>query len=281
MRAKEPDIGDKLDESSTVSVTPTKRLPFIGVGIEPRWEGRYYRHAEFTAAYVRGYNANGYVAIAAGLELYPLARADVGLLQNLGIAARYAQAFGFQSNSARLGLPVRKSSLPVDTSFVRYALELRYRMKLRPDSPHSALLGVAAGYGRWDFDFSDALPRGPDLEAPTADYRTARLGIDMAASFGPVSIFGAATYLHALSIRPPGSRELDELRYLHLASAVGEGAEIRLGAGVAVWRSLEVRASLEYAVMVYNLKPLEGRNDEPGRVIDSYVSAGLGPYFSF
>ncbi|MET0594161.1 MAG: hypothetical protein ABW133_15780 [Polyangiaceae bacterium] len=268
-------------EPSTLLVTPAARLPLFTFGVEPRWEGRFYRHAEFTAPNVRSYDANGYVAIAGSLELYPLARADVGLWQNLGVAVRYAQAFGFQSNSARLGLPVRRSSLPVDTSFVRYALELRYRMKLRPQSPRSAILGVAAGYGRWDFDFSDGLPRGPDIEAPTADDRMARLGVDLSAAFGPVSIFGAATYLHAFTIVPPSSRELDKLRYLHLFSAVGEGAEFRLGAGLALWRALELRASLEYAVMVYNLKPLEGRNDEPGRVIDSYVSAGLGPYFRF
>ncbi len=266
--------------SEASPVAPHALLPLVVVGVEPRWEARYYRHTEFTAPNVRAYDANGYAAIAASIELYPLARAPRGFWQNLGLSFRYAQAFGFESSSVRLGRRQELPSLPVDTSFIRYAIGLRYRMKLSPDRPRSPMLGVAAGYGRWIFDFSDALPRGPDLEAPTADDKMAYLAVDAAFPIGPVTIVGAATYLHGVSIAPSG-RELDDLRYWHLPTAVGEGAELRIGAGLALWRSLEVRLSLEYALLVHHLRPLAGRADEPGRVIDSYVSVGLGPYFSF
>jgi hypothetical protein len=262
-------------------VVARAHLPIVVVGIEPRWEARYYRHTEFTAPNVRAYDANGYAAIAASIELYPLARAARGFWQNLGLSLRYAQAFGFESESIRLGRLADLPPLPVDTSFVRYAIGMRYRMKLSRDEPRSPMLGIAAGYSRWIFDFSDALPRGPDLEAPTAYYQMAFLGVDASFPIGPVTISGAVTYLHGVSIAAPSSRELDDLQYWHLFTAVGEGAELRLGAGLALWGPLEMRLSLEYALLVYHLRPLRGRADEPGRVIDSYVSAGLGPYVRF
>jgi hypothetical protein len=59
------------------------------------------------------------------------------------------------------------------------------------------------------------------------------------------------------------------------------GGEIRGAVGLTIWRGLELRLSAEYGVLAFHLEPLEGRADEPGRVVDSYVAAGIGPYMSF
>jgi hypothetical protein len=133
----------------------------------------------------------------------------------------------------------------------------------------------------WNFDLGPELPSGADLEAPTAEYRMIRLGAGVSVPLPPVTLFGALSYLHAFSIAPPSSRQLSDLKYPHLPSAAGVGGEIRGAAGVTIWRFIELRLSVEYAVLAFNLKPLENRADEPARVVDSYVSVGLGPYGSF
>jgi hypothetical protein len=33
--------------------------------------------------------------------------------------------------------------------------------------------------------------------------------------------------------------------------------------------------------LAFHLKPVEGRADEPARIVDAYVAVGLGPYVSF
>jgi len=58
------------------------------------------------------------------------------------------------------------------------------------------------------------------------------------------------------------------------------GGEFRGAVGVRVTRALELRASVEYAIMAYHLLAFR-EGDAPDRVLDSYLSAGLGPYVSF
>jgi hypothetical protein len=119
------------------------------------------------------------------------------------------------------------------------------------------------------------------LETPTADYRMIRLAFDAALTLAPVTLLASIGYLHAFSIAAPSSRELDDLHYLHLPSAVGMGAEIRAVVAVTMWRSFALRLSAEYAVLAFHLKPLPGRADEPARVVDAFLAVGLGPYVTF
>jgi len=259
----------------------TNALPVVMVGIEPQWEGRYFRHTEFTAPNVRSYDAHGYASLALAAEVFPLAKIGPKFWRGFGVTLRYARAFGFDSDSKRLGAPSREPSRPVDTDFSRYAVGLRYRIPLNPDSLTPFVLATSASLCGWDFDFGPELPRGPDLEVPTAAYRMIRLGFDGSFHLGPVTFFGAFHYLHAFSIAAPSSRQLDELRYPHLPTAVGMGGEIRGAVGFTIWRRLELRFSAEYALLAFHLQPVEGRADEPARVVDAYLAVGLGPYVSF
>jgi hypothetical protein len=265
------------------SATPpaTSALPFVTLGLEPQWEGRYFRHTEFTAPNVRSYDANGYASLALTAEIFPLVKVSPHFWRGFGLTLRYARAFGFQSDSTRLGAPLRTRSLPVETDFSRYAIGLRYRILLNAGGAMPVVVATSASFVGWDFDFGSALPAGPDLEAPTAAYRMIRLGFDGTFQLRPITVFWALGYLHALSIAAPSSRKLDELRYPHLPTAVGMGGEIRGAVGLAVWRSVELRLSGEFAVLAFHLKSVEGRADEPARVVDSYVAVGLGPYVSF
>jgi hypothetical protein len=58
------------------------------------------------------------------------------------------------------------------------------------------------------------------------------------------------------------------------------GGEFRGALGVRLARWIELRLSLEYAIMAYHLRPLQEGAPTDG-VLDSYLSAGLGPYVNF
>jgi hypothetical protein len=96
-----------------------------------------------------------------------------------------------------------------------------------------------------------------------------------------LTFFTSLGYLHAFAITPPSSRELGDLEYPHLPTAVGMGGEARIGMDLAIWRWLGLRVSAEYAVLAFHLAPLPGRQDRSARVVDRYAAAGLGPYVSF
>jgi hypothetical protein len=255
-------------------------LPLVLAGVEPLWEGRVFRHTEFTQPNVRRYDARGYPSIALSAEVYPLVNVRSKFLRGFGITGHYARAFGFESSSARFG-DADANAIPVDTSFTRYAAGLRYRIHTNPESQMPFVFAIAAGVSGWRFDFGPQLPRDPYLEVPTALYRMVRFGVDAGLEVRPVTFYAALTYLHAFSVVPPNPREIDLITYPYLLGAPGMGGEFRGAVGVRVIRWLELRLSVTYGILAFHLKSLEGRADSPARVLDSYLSAGLGPYVSF
>jgi len=256
-------------------------LPLVLVGLEPQWEGRVFRHTEFTHPNLRQYGAIGYPSLALRAELFPLTNVRSKFLRGFGVTLQFARAFGFESSSARLGAAADASALPVDTSFMRYAVGLRYRIHTNPESQTPFVLAISASFSRWFFAFGPELPRDPYLELPTASYRMVRFGFDGALEVRPVTFYGALSYLHGFDIVPPNPREIDYVTYPYLLNAAGMGLEARGAVGARVTRWLEVRLSVEYGILAFHMKPLEGRADSPARVFDSYVSVGLGPYVSF
>jgi hypothetical protein len=256
-------------------------LPMVLVGVEPLWEGRVFRQSEGLEPERRKYGAIGYPSIALNAELYPLANVKAKFLRGFGVTFHIARAFGFESDSTRLEHFGAWNEAPADTSFMRYAAGLRYRIHANPDSDTPFVFGISASLRRWFFSFAPALPLGPDLEVPTADYRMLRLGVDGALEVkSRVAFYGAAYYLHAFSVAAPNTRELDTVTNPYLANAAGMGAELRGAVGVRLARWIELRLSLEYAITTFHIKGLRD-GDAPDRVLDSYLSAGLGPYVKF
>jgi hypothetical protein len=162
---------------------------------------------------------------------------------------------------------------------MRYAAGLRYRIHVNPDSETPLVLGISASMRRWFFTFAPELPLGDDRQVPTADYRMGRLGIDGAFQVRRVAFYAAAHYLHAFSIGAPNTREIDTVTP-YLARAPGMGGEFRGALGVRLAPWIELRLSVEYAIMAFHLKPFE-EGEPSNRVLDSYLSAGLGPFVSF
>lgn len=255
-------------------------LPLLLVGAEPAWEGRVFRQTDFAEPSFRKYGAIGHGAVALTGEVYPFANVAQKFMRGFGFTFQYARALGFQSDSTLIGDAAHPQDSQVDTSFSRLAAGLRYRLPLNPDSPTPFVLGTSAGFSRWDFEFAQ-LPLQSNIEVPTAAYQMIRFGFDGSLHVQRVTLYAALNYLHAFSIAPPRSRELDNLRLPHLPDAVGAGVEIRGAVGVRVVRWLEMRLSVQYGLLAFDLRPLEGQEGAPARVLDSYLSAGLGPYVSF
>jgi hypothetical protein len=255
-------------------------LPLLVVGVEPLWEGRVFRQTESTDPTFRKYGAIGYPSVALAAEVYPFANVPSKFMRGFGLTLQYARAFGFQSDSVLIGDTVRPQPPPVDTSFSRYAAGLRYRLPINPDSPTPFVLGTSASFYGWNYEFAE-LPTQPNVEVPTAAYRMVRFGFDGTLHVRPVTFYANLSYLHAFSVTAPRSRDLASLRSPHLPDASGAGWEARGAVGVRVMRWLEVRLSLQYGILAYNLQSLDDQVDQPARVLDSYLSAGLGPYVSF
>jgi hypothetical protein len=255
-------------------------LPLVLFGVEPLWEGRVFRQSEGMHPDLRRYGAIGYPSIALAADVYPFANVQSKFLRGLGVTLHLARAFGFQSDSARLTAFTDRDTPPVDTSFMRYAAGLRYRIHTNPESETPFVFGISASLRRWDFTFTPEVPLGPDLEVPTANYQMGRFGFDGGLEVRRVTFYAATYYLHGFSVAAPNTRELDVVTHPYLARAPGVGAEFRGAVGVRLARWIEVRLSVEYAIMAFHLKPLQ-EGDAPDRVLDSYLSAGLGPYVSF
>jgi hypothetical protein len=250
------------------------------VGAEPLWEGRVFRQSEGLQPERRKYGAIGYASVAVTAELYPLANVKTKFLRGFGVTLQFARAFGFESDSARLEHFGAWNEPPAETSFLRYAAGLRYRIHVNPESETPLVVGISASMRRWFFSFNPQLPLGPDLEVPTADYRMVRFGGDAALEVKRLAFYGSAYYLHGLSVLAPNTRSLDTVAYPYLANAPGMGGEFRGAVGVRLARWIELRLSVEYAIMAFHLQPLR-EGDAPDRVLDSYLSAGLGPYVNF
>ena len=255
-------------------------LPLVVAGVEPLWEGRVFRQSEGTEADLRKYGALGYPSASVMAEIHPFANMKSKFLRGFGVTLQFARAFGFESDNARLSAFAAQNIAPVDTTFMRYAAGLRYRIHTNPEGETPFVLSISASMRRWQFSFAPELPLGPDLEVPTASYRLGRFGLDAGVEVKRVTFYAAAYYLHGFSIAAPNTRELDTVTNPYLANAPGMGGEFRGAIGVRVTRAVEVRLSLEYAIMAFHLKSYR-QGDPPDGVLDSYLSAGLGPYVSF
>jgi hypothetical protein len=255
-------------------------FPLVLLGAEPLWEGRVFRQSEGEHPERRKYGAIGYPSVAVTAELYPLVNVKPKFLRGFGITLQMARAFGFQTDNVDLEHFANRTMAPADTSFMRYAAGLRYRILTNPESETPLALGVSASLRRWYFTFAPALPLGDDVEVPTADYRMARVGVDGAFQVKRVTFYGAAYYLHSFSVVAPNTRTIDTVTDPYLANAPGIGGEFRGAVGVRILPWIEVRASVEYAITAFRLQPLaDGWSAD--RVLDSYLSAGLGPYVNF
>jgi hypothetical protein len=249
-------------------------LPMLNAAAAFEWGYRHFRHSESSSATDRTYDADGFPSAALAAEIYPAAAYGAPFWQDLGLTIDYARALDLHSRSARLGAArTPPAYIPVDTSFVRYGVGLRYRMPLTARGPNAIVLGGSIGYGAYRFTFDESvLPEQRDLEVPRARYDLVRFGLDVRAPIGPVALLASAAFLHAFSVGALGNRT---------PTGAAEGVHAAIGLAVHLWRPVSVQASVQYAAMFFGLEPMKGREgDQPGSVVDSYVTLSLGPVIS-
>jgi hypothetical protein len=235
---------------------------------------RHFRHSESSSTTDRRYDADGYLSAALRAEIYPAANSGAPFWQDIGLTMDYAQSLNLRSQSARLGAASNPPAyVSVDTSCARYGFGLRYRMPLTARGPGAIVLGGSIGYGAYRFTFDEStLPEQSDLEVPRARYDLVRFGVDVRTPIGPVVLVGSAAFLHGFSVGALGNRT---------PSGTAEGVEAAIGLAVHLWRPVSVQASARYAAMFFALEPMKGREgDQPGSVVDSYVTLSMGPVIS-
>ncbi|MET0595264.1 MAG: hypothetical protein ABW133_21370, partial [Polyangiaceae bacterium] len=244
-----PPERDAPQESETGPVAPRPDfLPIVVAGLEPLWEGRVMRQNDATGRTFRKNGAIGFGSFEIGGEVYPLSNGPSKFLRGFGLTFQYSRSLGFQSDSAFVG-DLTPAQDPVDTTFSRYSAGLRYRLPVNAEGKTPIVLGASASYSGWSYRYAQ-LPEQQNIEVPTSSYQMARIGIDGSVIVRPVTFYANVYYLHALSVVPSTNREMAAVRAPPLPNGVGTGAELRGAVGVRVLKWLEVRASVQYGLMM-------------------------------
>jgi hypothetical protein len=191
-------------------------------------------------------------------ELYPLARAGVPILKDLGATLDYAMAFGVSSSDA--------SGDSVNTAWSSFDAGARERIRLGP----SVLLGLHGGYGENSFIFSGAL--GTTAELPSVRYRFVRGGADARVALGSLSFQAYGSYLGVLSSGPIGT---------YFQRATIGGIEGRVGATQAIGHGFELSLEVAYERFFYTLNPQPGDHYVAGGALDQMAFGSVGAAYVF
>lgn len=225
--------------------------------------GRWFSYNQPVTANLRDYGMFGAPLIVLGAELYPFAGTGTSVLKDLGLTLGYARAIGLSS-------AVEGASETISTTYQRFHVGLRGRMRFGKDAKKAMILGLGGGLRLQQFSFGEA----PLLEAelPDVSYTILRLGADFRAPVGPVALLAGFDFFLPLSRGAIYDR-------FNEASALG----IALGGGVAIpiTGGIEARAQLEYARFGASFKPREGDAYIAGGALDQFFGLRLGAAYAY
>ena len=212
---------------------------------------------------LRGYSVSGTPGFSAEVAAYPLASLG-GQLAGLGVDAAYGQALGLQSAPA--------NGQKIDTSWRRYQLGLRYRLKVGEGSSY---VSPSLAYGRETFAFSGA-PASLAGEVPAATYGFVRLAFDARVAVGPAALLVGGGYLFSSSL---GSGvDTVGARFPH--HNVG-GVDLGLGVAYGFAKGFEARLSYRYRRFFYSMNPEPGEAYVAGGALDQLSSLVLGAAYAY
>lgn len=221
----------------------------LGVGM------RHFSYSDRITQTLRPYDlAAAPVAVASGV-VYPLARAGLPVLRDLGIAGEYAQAFAVSSQDS--------AGSRVGTTWQSFAFGLTERIALG----RGVIADVSAGYGGNDFQFTQSLAGGA-AALPSVAYRFARFGADLRGRILGVTVVAGGSYLDVLSSGYTAE--------LFPRQTVG-GVEGRVGASYTLLGHLDVSLTAAYTRMFFSFNPQPGDTSVAGGALDEQtrVLAGL------
>ncbi len=231
--------------------TPSRDARDVGAAILDASLGmdvgaRHFSYSDPVTPNLRRYDLDLGPAVAAAIEVYPLAATELLVLRDLGVTGDVRRAFALGSRAP--------SGEAVSTTWMRYDLGLRARTRVGARGAHAVLVGASASYGREAFTFADAPAGTADL--PSAAYSFARARLDARVPLGPVALVAAAAYLFVLDAGDAAAR----LRDTHVG-----GVEARLGVALPFGGPFEARLGAEYTRFFYSSAPVPG---------DAYVAGG-------
>jgi hypothetical protein len=221
--------------------------------VAPEWGYRRFVDSEPSTTDKR-YTASGIFALGGRVEVFPFRSRDA--TGNFGFRGSFTRSVALRSTDIDTNPPT-----DVDTVFYHYDLGVSYRSP-RSD-PFAWTLSLA--YERWVFDFDDPSPT-QFREVPTARYSMATAGADARLAVGPMALLGGADLLIPFSIGSLGDRE----------PTGGFGARAKLGLAYDCAPTLSFELSDAYTLLSFGLRPVPGRTDEAGRVLDQYFVTSLG-----
>lgn len=226
---------------------------------------RDYAYSDLRVPNLRSYQTQPVMfAPRARVELYPLARMSDGLLGGLGLEADYLMAVALESTD--------ENDRAYPTTANR--LDAGVRLNFHPLGPGRLMVAPILGYRMSNFEVGAASDGERLSGLPTLSYRAARAGAVAEYSFGMVTPFLRAEYVHLLSLG-----ELGEAPYF--ADNSGRAFEASAGVGVRVHRLLEVRAGGHYTQYSLSFTPASGGTYSASGATDNYFGGTLAARFSY
>lgn len=222
--------------------------------------GRWLSYNDGVTTNLRDYDVFGAPGFQVGGELYPLAGADVPVLEDLGLTARFGMALGLSSETA--------GGEPVSTSWTRFDAGLRLRLRTGDDD--APVLGLRGGFGIDTFDLEAGGTLGD--EVPSASYAFLRAGLDGRIPLGPVALTLFFDYLGALS----AGTVYDRFTGSSIGGIAGGG-----GLVVPIASGFEARLGAEYVRWFYAFEPTVGDPFVAGGALDEHLHLTLGPAYVF
>ena len=222
----------------------------VGVG------RRQLQYSDPWAGRLRPYEAPGIGIYSVGAELYPGASTNIEVLKDVGLVGRFAGSLPVESETS--------DGQKVKGSFQRYAVGFRARIPTG-DRKKSALIGVEATYGLWNYAFT-----GTDEavdEAPSVRYQYVRAGADARIPFGPWALLAGAGYMNIAS-----AGMLSE-RFPNLTVS---GVDALGGGTYAIAPPVELRLLVTYSRFFSSANPEPGADYIAGGTLDQYVILTLG-----
>jgi hypothetical protein len=212
--------------------------------------------------FMNPYNLANAKEVGGYLSAYPLARADMGVLGQLGVELRYTHMITFDSQRSD------GSSFPTRSRELVAGLRFRLACDALLNRGIDASLGLGGGGQTFDIGSAIALPNMDNRAAvPSRHYRFLRA--DAATRIALDLGFFVAMHIGVRMITSAGDVDREEW----FPHGRRWGLESGLQLGYVLPKDLELSVGFEAQRYMYRLRPEPGDSNVVGGLLDRYVHA--------
>lgn len=258
-------LAPQPDEASDPEICDTARCvqPFLfevgGIG------GLLYHRLTYRDdlyGFMRPYNLSNAKEVGGYVSFFPLARADMGLLGDLGAELRYTHMISFDS------LRSDGSSFPTRSRDLVAGLRFRIGHQALVSRGIDASVGFGGGGQTFDIGSALALPNVDNRAAvPSRHYRFLR--VDAAARIALDLGFFVSMHIGVRMVTSAGDVDRDEW----FPRGRRFGLESGLHIGYVLPKDLELSLGFEAQRYMFRLNPEPGDSNVVGGMLDRYVHA--------